>query len=53
MVKELKKNDKTYYVYEECGFGYEEKEWVDKCQQWCSQNQSCNLEITAHSEPLE
>ncbi len=53
MVKELHKDDKTYYVCEECGFVYEQKEWAEKCQQWCQQHQSCNLEITQHGSPAE
>ncbi len=53
MVKELHKDDKTYYVCEECGFVYEQKEWAEKCQQWCQQHQSCNLEITQHGIPAE
>ncbi len=53
MVKEIKKNEKTLYICEECGFAYDHKEWAQKCQQWCKQNQSCNLEITQHAVPLE
>lgn len=53
MVKEIKKDGKTLYVCEECGFAYEEKEWAQKCQQWCGQNNSCNLEITQHATPLK
>ncbi len=53
MVKEMEKNGKPRYVCEECGYAYEEKEWAEKCQQWCQQNQSCNIEITEHSIPLE
>ena len=51
MVKELNKDDKAYYICEECGFAYEQKEWAEKCQQWCKQHQSCNLEITQHGVP--
>lgn len=53
MVKEVRKNDKTLYACEECGFAYEQEEWAQKCQEWCSEHQSCNLEITEHSVPLE
>jgi len=53
MVKELCKDDITLYICEECGFAYEEKEWAQKCQHWCQQHQSCNLEITQHAVPLE
>ncbi len=53
MVKELRKDDKTYYICEECGFAYEQKERAEQCQQWCKEHQSCNLEITQHAVPLE
>ena len=53
MVKEMNKNGKTLYSCEEYGFAYEQKEWAEKCQQWCKQNQSCNPEITQHAVPLE
>ena len=48
MVKEMKKNENTLYICEECGFAYEQREWAEKCQQWCVEHQSCNLEITQH-----
>lgn len=53
MVREMQKNDQTIYICEECGFAYKEKEWAEKCQQWCQQNHSCNLEIIQHGGPLE
>lgn len=48
MVKEEIKNNKKYFICEECGFTYKEKEWADKCQYWCKEKHSCNLEITKH-----
>lgn len=53
MVKELRKDRQTLYVCASCGFAYKEKELAEKCQQWCEQNQSCNLEITQYAVPLE
>ena len=53
MVKELRKDNVTLYICEACGFSYKEKEWAEKCQKWCMQHQSCNLEITRHAVPLE
>jgi len=41
--------DKIYFACEECGFKYEEGEWAEKCQAWCSEYQSCNMEITQHA----
>lgn len=34
-----------------CGFRYEEKEWAEKCEAWCKEHKSCNLEIIAHGIP--
>lgn len=33
----------------ECGLNYREKEWADKCEIWCKEHKSCNLEITSHA----
>lgn len=49
MVKEIAKEDKKYYVCEECGLTYQEKEWAEKCQAWCAEHKSCNLDIVAHA----
>lgn len=49
MVKEEIKNNKKYFICEECGFAYLEKEWATKCQKWCSKYHSCNIEITKHA----
>lgn len=38
------------FVCPECGFKYKEKEWADKCEAWCKEHHSCNLEITSHAE---
>ncbi len=35
----------------ECGYRYEEKERADKCEAWCAEHKSCNLDITAHGLP--
>ena len=48
MAREAVKNGKTVYICEECGYIYEQKEWAEKCQQWCSSKQSYNLEFTQH-----
>ncbi len=41
------------YQCEECGFKYVEKEWAEKCETWCKEHKSCNIEITAHGMPSE
>ncbi len=53
MVRELRKDDSTFYVCDACGFAYREKELAQRCQSWCEEHHSCNLEITEHAVPLE
>lgn len=43
-------NQILIYQCPECGFHYREKEWADKCDAWCKEHKSCNLEIIAHAE---
>lgn len=45
----MQKNEKIFYVCEECELKYQDKEWAEKCQLWCSEHHSCNLEITQHA----
>lgn len=33
----------------ECGLAYREKAWAQKCQAWCREHKSCNLEIIKHA----
>ena len=47
MVKIIKQNEKELYQCEECGFHYEDKKQAEKCQAWCKEHHSCNIEITA------
>lgn len=49
MVKSITKNNKTYYVCNECGFLYKNKNIAAKCEDWCNKYHSCNIEITKHS----
>lgn len=53
MVKEITDKQKTLYICEACGFSYKQKKWAVKCQQWCQEHHSCNLEITRHAVPIE
>ncbi len=53
MATELQRNGTTYYVCDVCGFAYKQRELAEKCQSWCSEKNSCNLEITQHAVPLD
>jgi predicted ATP-dependent serine protease len=52
MVKEIKKKNEVFYQCQECGFYYREREWAQKCEKWCKEHKSCNLEIIKHSIKL-
>ena len=49
MVKEVRIQENILFQCEECGFKYKEKEWAEKCQAWCAEHKSCNLEIIKHA----
>ena len=49
MVHEIRKNGESLYVCEVCGFAYKEKFWAVKCQDFCTENDACSLEITSHA----
>ena len=49
MVKKFTKNNKTYYICVECNFAYKDKEIATKCEKWCRERHSCNMEITRHA----
>ena len=38
--------DKGLYQCEECGFHYRKKETAERCEAWCREHKSCNIEIT-------
>jgi len=42
----------TFYQCPICKLWYKEKEWAEKCEIWCKEHKSCNLEIIKHSIKL-
>jgi len=46
MVKEKKVNTRIFYICEECGLGYKDKETAQECEEWCRKTGTCNIEIT-------
>jgi len=50
MVKTTHKENKSTYQCKECGFHYADKLTAEKCEAWCKEHESCNIEITAHAE---
>lgn len=50
MIRVVERGDKELHQCEECGFHYADKELAEKCEVWCREHKSCNLEITTHAE---
>ena len=49
MVQEITKGDKKYYKCKECDLSYSDKETAEKCEAWCRENKSCNLDIIKYA----
>ncbi len=49
----MEKDIKKIYECPECHLKYKDKKWAEKCEVWCRENQSCNLDIIQHAEKSE
>jgi hypothetical protein len=47
----MKKTDDGFYQCEECDLLYLAASWAEKCEVWCREHKSCNLEISSHAIP--
>lgn len=45
----LPKESGNIYRCNECGLGYRDKEIAAKCQAWCKEHKSCNLDIIKYA----
>lgn len=58
MVKEVTQNtstklgasNQTLFQCEECGLKYKDRNIAEKCEAWCREHKSCNLEIIQSAE---
>jgi hypothetical protein len=46
MVDELKNKDRAIYQCELCGFGYEDLETAELCEEFCDSHGRCSSKIT-------
>lgn len=46
MVKKINRDEKDIFICEVCGFGYVDKETAQDCEDFCSTNDMCSIEIT-------
>ena len=49
----IRSKTEKVYVCGECGYEYKDKEWMEKCQRWCREHKSCNIDIIKHGSPGE
>lgn len=49
-MREINRDNKKLYQCDACKLKYLEKEWAQKCELWCKEHHSCNLEIIEHAE---
>ena len=48
-MKIVNAGDKTLYQCEECGLRYADESIAQKCEAWCREHHSCNLDIISHA----
>ncbi len=44
------KNNQNLYQCRECGFHYKDKAAAEKCEAWCKEHKTCNIEIIREAE---
>ena len=44
------KNNQNIYQCKECGLHYKNKDTADKCEAWCKEHKTCNVEIIKQAE---
>ena len=45
----MQNKSKKLFECKECNMFYKEKELAEKCEKWCKEHKSCNLEIIKHA----
>ncbi len=53
MVKIITQQDKELHQCGECGLQYADKAWAEKCEAWCKEHHTCNVEVIAHAIQTE
>lgn len=49
MVQEVERRGKTYYLCSVCQMAYLEREWAQKCEEFCVKYKGCSIEIIQHA----
>ncbi len=45
-------NQNKLYECPACHLAYRDAAWAKKCEDWCTEHHSCNLQIIVHAEPV-
>jgi len=53
MVKEIEHKGKKYFQCEICKMYYAKKELAQKCEDFCRENNACNMEIISQAVKLD
>jgi hypothetical protein len=48
VVKKIDLKSKKVFQCEECKLYYDDKLWAQKCEEWCKNHHTCNIEISKH-----
>lgn len=46
----IKKTHNVLYICKNCGLKYKDENIALRCQAWCGEHQSCNLDIIKYAE---
>lgn len=49
MSKTIKQNQQVVFICKECGIKYHDEKIAKKCEEWCKENKSCNLNIIKYA----
>jgi len=49
MGKTIKQNQEVVFTCSECKMKYHDEATAKKCEEWCKENKSCNLEIIKYA----
>jgi len=53
MVKELTKNNKTYFMCGACNMYYKTKALAQKCEDFCNKYHACSIELTKNAVQVD
>ena len=53
MVKEVMSNGGKYFQCGECLLYYVDREMAEKCEKWCRETKSCNLDIIKYAVEID